>query len=950
LNRDDDIFAEALELPPAERKAYLDRVCGHDIILRARIEALLLGHEAAQSFLEEPLAMRPAPLPEEKAGARIGAYTLVRRLGEGGCGVVWLAEQTAPLRRQVALKVIKLGMDTQSVIARFQAERQALALMTHPDIARVYDAGATDAGRPYFVMEYVEGVPITRFCDEHSLAMEARLELFARVCLALQHAHQKGIIHRDLKPSNILVSLRDGVPAPKVIDFGIAKATAGPLTPETVFTELGQFIGTPAYMSPEQAEQRETDLDTRSDVYALGVLLYELLTGRPPYDPKELVRAGLLEIRRIIREVDPPRPSTVISTLAEADRDTVARLRGAAAPRLTAALRGDLDWIVMRCLEKDRDRRYGTAAALAEDVRRHLRQDPVEARPPHALYRLKKFISRNRLACASAAAVTIALVAGTVVSTRQAIRATRAERLAAAERDTAQAAERAEALARADAQRRQEQAEDMLTFMLGDFRAELQKIGRLNLLDAVGEKAMAYFAALDLRDLTDAALTRQAKALTQIGEVRMEQARYAEAEEAFTAAYARAAALVSRHPANGDMLFERGQAEYWIGFVAHRRGDFASGREWYVRYRDTALALSAAEGPTPRARLELSYGHHNLATVEFNAGNLAAAREGFLSARTTLDQMIADRPTDTQLLALRADTSSWLGSIAERDGRFEEASAAFADMHRRYAVLSQLEPKTARWRLETAQSLVFGGQIAALTGRREAASWAYAQAAPLLETLVSGDPTNKHWLSTKLGLQLSQAYLQLTGPETARGESLLLEARRGLEALAADEPTSALFARRLLFAWRLEAGLRLTNGRLDEAESSIARAVAIAEPLLQGLGEARAEIWVRHDCAHAQLLAGQIAEARQKTGTAHEFWTKALATLGANPAESNDWRLLEPAALAFALAGHHESARSIFSRLQTFGYVSLDPRYTTILTRAGSPSPETKTNQEPEKP
>ncbi|HWA87867.1 MAG TPA: serine/threonine-protein kinase, partial [Opitutus sp.] len=364
MNRDDEIFGDAIDLPAAERAAFLDRACAGDAPRRARIDALLAAYDAAENFLQREPIERPPPPPEEKPGDVIGRYTLLKKIGEGGCGIVYLAEQTEPVRRRVALKVIKLGMDTRQVILRFEAERQALAMMDHPDIARVFDAGATAAGRPYFVMEFVDGVPITKFCDEHSVAMPARLELFARVCLAMQHAHQKGIIHRDVKPSNILVALHDGVPAPKVIDFGIAKATQGRLTEHTLLTGLEQLIGTPAYMSPEQAELRDLDIDTRSDVYSLGVLLYELLTGQPPFDPKSLVQAGVDEIRRIIREVEPPRPSTRISTLPDADRATVARLRGAAPTQLTTTLRGDLDWIVMRCLEKDRDRRYGTAHEL----------------------------------------------------------------------------------------------------------------------------------------------------------------------------------------------------------------------------------------------------------------------------------------------------------------------------------------------------------------------------------------------------------------------------------------------------------------------------------------------------------------------------------------------------------------------------------------------------------
>ncbi|MBI3886033.1 MAG: serine/threonine protein kinase, partial [Opitutae bacterium] len=451
-----DLFADAAELPPADRATFLDRACAGDPALRTRLDALLAAHDAAGDFLDCPPVSRPLAGSEEKPGDELGRYTLVKAVGEGGCGVVYLAEQRAPVRRQVALKVIKLGMDTRSVIARFEAERQALALMDHPDIARVFDAGATAAGRPFFVMEFAAGVPITKFCDDHRLPVAARLELFARICLALQHAHQKGIVHRDVKPSNILVALRDGVPAPKVIDFGIAKATQGRLTEQTLVTAFDQFIGTPAYMSPEQAEQRDLDIDTRSDVYSLGVLLYELLTGRLPCDPGTHARSSVEEIRRLIRDVEPARPSLRSATLAGAERAEVARRRQAAPHQLASALRGDLDWIVMRCLEKDRDRRYGTAQELADDVRRHLRSEPVLARPPSAGYRLRKFVARNKVACASAAAIAAALVAGTVVSVRQAIRATRAEQAARAERDAANAAGRAETLARTDAQRRQE--------------------------------------------------------------------------------------------------------------------------------------------------------------------------------------------------------------------------------------------------------------------------------------------------------------------------------------------------------------------------------------------------------------------------------------------------------------------------------------------------------------
>jgi len=939
---DDEIFAEALDLPVAGRAAYLDRACAGDSAQRDRIAALLSAHDSARDYLEHPVVERASPLASPQPGTVIGPYTLRRRLGEGGCGVVWLAEQIVPLRRFVALKVIKPGMDTRSVIARFESERQTLALMNHPDIARVYDAGTTSAGRPYFVMEYVEGVPITRFCDEHNLTMPARLELFARVCIALQHAHQKGVIHRDLKPSNILVTLRDGEPAPKVIDFGIAKATAGGLSGETLHTELGLFLGTPAYMSPEQAEERDDDIDTRSDVYALGVLLYELLTGRPPYDPKELVRAGVLEIRRIIREVDPPRPSTRLATLAEADRDTVARQRGVLPPRLTAALRGDLDWIVMRCLEKERDRRYGTAAALADDVRRHLRSEPVEARPPQLAYRIRKFVARNRLVVASAAVVLLTLVAGTVISTWQAVRATRAERVAATERDTARAAESAEALARADAQRRQEQAEALLTFMLGDFRAELQKIGRLEPLDRVGEQAMSYFTALDPRDLTDTALTRQAKALTQIGEVRLEQARFAEAEAAFTAAYDRAAALASRHPDNGDMLYERAQAEFWIGFVARRRGDFARQREWLVRYRDSAVELSRVEGATERAAMEVVYGHNNLAVLDVDIGNLMEAQAGFIAARAALEPMIAASPNNTDLRLAFTETASWLGVVAESDGRYEDALKYYAERSDGYEMLIRQEPNTARWKFERAQSLTFSGRIARVTGRAESAMDAFNQAGTLYDGLVTSDPANKRWLAARFTqrLFLIATSLNMTGDE--KRESDLTEVRREIENLSATEPTSAVFSGLLLSSWRLEARLQFQQSRWDGALNATMQAKKISTLLLH---EGRADIWTKHEAAHSLILVGRLAQAASRPADAAEAWQEALNTLGPDYDRSRDWRLLEPAAVALTLLGRHEPAGRLVQQLKIFGYVPPDPLDAATLGLTGSTETSTRNTQ-----
>jgi len=400
------LFLEALQLGDlAKRKAFLEKACAGDIGLQDAVECLLEDYEKAEAIFRKGRAALDPPADlsgvytDASVGTFIGPYRLAQWLGEGGGGVVYMAEQEAPMRRQVALKVIKLGMDTKRVIARFEAERQTLALMEHPNIARVLDAGATETGRPYFVMELVCGVKITDYCVQHDVPLRDRLAMFQQVCHAIQHAHQKGVIHRDIKPSNILVTVQDGIPTPKIIDFGIAKAIEARPDGETAFTAIEQLLGTPAYMSPEQIE-RGADVDTRSDIYNLGVVLYEVLAGRPPFDTEELLRQGLGEMRRVLCDVEPARPS-----VASGD------------PRQAAILSGDLDWIVMKALEKERERRYQTARGLALDIEHYLQDEPVQARPPSRLYRLQKLVRRNKATFAALGATALALVVGLGTST-----------------------------------------------------------------------------------------------------------------------------------------------------------------------------------------------------------------------------------------------------------------------------------------------------------------------------------------------------------------------------------------------------------------------------------------------------------------------------------------------------------------------------------------------------
>jgi serine/threonine protein kinase len=506
MNHEVTIFEQALAIrEPGEREAYLRGACAGDAAMLERLQGLLRAHDLAGGFLEHkphpaeagrpevttpgpaqgprlslpatepdpariargelyqqtgkggpaaPEPARPAGVLDPQTPQRIGRYKLLQKIGEGGCGLVYMAEQQEPVRRRVALKIIKPGMDTRQVVARFEAERQALALMDHPNIARILDGGVTENGGPFFVMDLVQGLPIIQFCDEAKLSTRDRLALFLEVCSGIQHAHQKGVIHRDIKPSNILVTLRaDGSGLPKIIDFGIAKATQQPLTDKTLFTQFQQLIGTPAYMSPEQATLTGFDIDTRSDIYSLGVLLYELLTGRTPFDSRELLQAGLDELRRTIREKEPARPSNRVSTLPADELTTTAKRRGVDASRLVSVLRGDLDWIVMQCLEKDRARRYETANELAHDIERHLRDEPVRARPPSRLYEFQKTVRRHWVGFAAVAGVVAALAIGLTVSTFEAIQARIAEREQIRLREAAQKAEANEATQRQQAQR-----------------------------------------------------------------------------------------------------------------------------------------------------------------------------------------------------------------------------------------------------------------------------------------------------------------------------------------------------------------------------------------------------------------------------------------------------------------------------------------------------------------
>ena len=486
--RAQEIFEQTVDLPVSERGKVLDEACAGDVTLRDQVESLLAANDQAGSFMGSPTVDHLAAYsePAEQAGTTIGRYKLLEKIGQGGFGDVYMAQQVEPVKRRVAFKIIKLGMDTKQVVARFEAERQALALMDHPHIASVLDGGETNSGRPYFVMELVRGDPITEYCDREKLSTRQRLKLFQQVCQAIQHAHQKGVIHRDIKPNNVLVTVADGQPLVKVIDFGIAKATNTQLTEKTLFTEFRQLIGTPQYMSPEQAERSGVDVDTRSDIYSLGVLLYEILTGQTPVDPTAMKSAVWEELQRMIREDEPTRPSMLVTSMGP-DSELIAKSRGTEPARLGTLLRGDLDWIVLKALEKDRTRRYGTASELSDDVQRYLSDEAVTATPPSTTYKLRKLVRRNRAAIAVALALTVALLVGLVSTTLTSIWAMRERDKALQAKQIAVEAEKVTRDASRRADQQAERARRMVAMVGNSFQQE----------DEANELARAWLADIE---------------------------------------------------------------------------------------------------------------------------------------------------------------------------------------------------------------------------------------------------------------------------------------------------------------------------------------------------------------------------------------------------------------------------------------------------------------------
>jgi hypothetical protein len=680
---EETLFHEALAKPAGERAAFLDAACAGQPELRAAVAALLAAHEFSGSLLDQPpaglgetaaAAPGPAPLaatadyrPQAAPGLVIaGRYTLVEKLGAGGMGEVWVAKQTEPVKRKVALKLIKAGMDSKAVLQRFEQERQALALMDHPNIARVLDGGLTPDGRPFFVMELVNGLPLTRFCDEAKLTPRERLQLFMPICQAVQHAHQKGIIHRDLKPANILVTLIDGQPVPKVIDFGVAKATAGRLTDESLSTQFGAVVGTLEYMAPEQAGYSGEDIDTRADIYSLGVILYELLTGLRPFDARRLRKAALAEVVRILREEEPSRPSTRLST--DEALPSLAALRQTEPRKLMALLRGELDWVVMKCLEKRRERRYETANALSRDVQRYLADEPVEARPPSAAYRLGKFLRRNKGPVLAAALVLLALLAGVVGTTLGLVGAEQRRQEAeqartdeAVQRRLAQANEvRALAAAEAEKTAKQREAEQRK-------KAERARDRARQALDAMTssvtgdslttQKALSAEQKKFLREVLDyykeferekgddeASRIRTVQAAFRVGTIESRLGRNVEAAAAFHRARDGYANLAADFPAvvayRQNIASSSGRLAIQLAVLGKRAEAEKQNRHALAIYDQ----LVAEFPDVPRYRERLATCHLNLGNLRIGLEKPAEAEKEYRQSRAIFAKLAADFP------------------------------------------------------------------------------------------------------------------------------------------------------------------------------------------------------------------------------------------------------------------------------------------------------------------
>jgi serine/threonine protein kinase/tetratricopeptide (TPR) repeat protein len=852
------LFSAALDHEAgAERDAYLGGACGGDAALRARIEGLLRAHEHGGWFLEPPPAgpRPPGEGPGEStagdgtgawvgppvaAGSVIdGRYKLLQEIGAGGMGTVWLADQTAPVQRRVAVKLIRPGMDSRQVVARFEAERQALALMDHPNIARVLDGGVAEDGRPFFVMELVKGTPITRYCDDQKLPVRERLELFADVCRAVQHAHQKGIIHRDLKPSNVLVAPYDGKPVVKVIDFGVAKATGQQLTASTLFTGFGAVVGTPEYMSPEQAETNNQDIDTRSDIYALGVLLYELLTGTTPLTRQRVREAALLEVLRLVREEEPPRPSTRLSSTEELPG--IAAVRGVEPARLSRLVRGELDWIVMKALEKDRNRRYESPSALAADVQRYLHDEPVQASPPSTAYRLRKFVRRHRGAVLAVSAIVLLFLAGLGGTTAGLLWAlsARAQKEKAlremkSERDAKDEALRGVKTERDQKDENWRKAQRALRTTTHEVVEEL--LGRsVQLTDRHRDflkKVIAYHEDLAAARADDPqARQSQAEGHFLVGMIRHRLGEEGEAETAYRQAVALQKKLAEEHPHQPDFPYDLALSLNNLGTLLNSTGRAEEAEAVYREGLALRRRLVADFPQRPEFRHELSWSLRGLGQLLDGTSRPREAEEAFREALTINTRLAADHPGRPEYRRDLARASNSLAVLLLRTGQPKEAEAARREAVTLGRALAASYPATPDYRDDLATSLMNFGSLLRDTGQPKPAEAAYTEALALSKQLAADFPNRPSFRSNLAACQYNWGtLLQHTG-RSREAEAAWRDAHALRKQLAADYPNRSNFRADLAKTCTVLGLLFYDTARLQEAEEALRQAVALLKQL-----------------------------------------------------------------------------------------------------------------------
>ncbi len=968
-----ELFNAVLEIPEqADRAGFLDRECGSDRELRQRLEALLAAHERPASELERPLAGRlpgdptgisdlttdgsvsPAsggdqtasfrehsPAPASLIGSLIaGRYKLRQEIGEGGMGSVYLAEQMLPVKRQVALKLIKPGMDSKSVLARFESERQALALMDHPHIAKVFDAGTTEGGRPFFVMELVKGIPLTEYCDQHRLGLPVRLALFRQICSAVQHAHQKGIIHRDLKPTNILVESHDGEPVPKVIDFGLAKAISGmQLSDHSLFTAFGTVAGTPLYMAPEQAMFNALDVDTRADIYALGVILYELLTGTTPIRRETFRQAAIDEMLRLIREVEPPTPSSRISTSSDT-LPSIAATRQTEPAKLSRFVRGDLDWIVMKALAKERNRRYESAIALAQDIERFTNHEPVSAGPPRAGYKFRKFARRHRAALATFAAFALLLAAATAASAALAVWANR-------ERVRALAAEESAKAQRTRAQDREKMAIDAVRRygeVVTGTRELKNEPSLAGLRTTLLREPQTFFKSLRDRlqadrETTPESLARLGKASFDLAGLTDEIGDKQDALRAYKESLAIQQRLASDNPSVREYQAALAKTYHNIGIEQRETGQTTEALQSLGR------ALVIMERLARESPMDAGYQHalarvqNSIGALEHQTGHHAEALASFEQARAVFERLAREYPSDKEYARYLAGTHGNIGGVQGVTGRPTEALASYEQARTIHERLMREDPSAPEFKFDLARSHGNTGALLRSMGRLPEALASHAQARKLFEGLVHDNPSVTEFQSL---LAMNHNNIGLLQFETGRpGEALesQKQARAIRERLARENPSVTSFQSDLATTFNDFGALERQAGHLTEALASFEQARAIRERLAREHPESPEFAFllgaVLNNIAVIDFAQRNFDKARAELTQAIEWQRKALATNPNHPTSreflANHLINLIPAALG---SGHPDEAAEAKRQLEELR--KSDPRLKALDARLAS--------------